>query len=446
MEKERERPRLWRTWIPELPAGLWLFEGSAAAQSLGQGMIVPFLIIYLHNVRGFSLALAGLVVAVFSGVSFVGTIIGGDLADRFGARHPLRVALLLLAAGYASFAFVVHPWQAFAAITVAGLGNGLYWPPQSAAMAELASEEYRTTAYALQRTATNLTFGLGGALGGLIVVTTHPRTFTLLFLLDAALALVALGLASAARLPRHQAPDSAETEEDQEAPSRWSDLAKQGLILKIAFMNLIYTMTGYVLLETVLPAFAKNHVGVNERGIGLVFLANMLVILAFQMPLIRWLEGRSRMRVLATMAFLWAGCWLLALVVGLWLHALPAAVVLIAIGALFAVGECALPAQSSLIADLAPARLRARSLGLVPASMALGFMLGQAGSGFLMEHSYSAVWVIAVILLVLAGFAALRLERAVPPEYRLTPRKGASKEPELVEQALENKPVAVPTS
>src|SRR5438105_5070351 len=92
-----------RNLDPRLPRAVWTLEAGTLANSFGTGLAYPFLLIYLHNVRGFSLGTAGLVVAVIGGVAVVGSPACGPLVDRIGARPTLAGSLVLLAAGYGLF-------------------------------------------------------------------------------------------------------------------------------------------------------------------------------------------------------------------------------------------------------------------------------------------------------------------------------------------------------
>src|SRR5205823_5894215 len=55
---------------PDLPRPVWLLQIGGLTNSFGNGIVLPFLIIYLHNVRGISLGLAGLAAAVNSTAAF----------------------------------------------------------------------------------------------------------------------------------------------------------------------------------------------------------------------------------------------------------------------------------------------------------------------------------------------------------------------------------------
>ena len=73
-----------RSLNPQLPRDVWILQAGGLANMFGNGVIGPFLIIYLHNVRGLSLGIAGLVVATGSLAAFASGFVGGALADRLG--------------------------------------------------------------------------------------------------------------------------------------------------------------------------------------------------------------------------------------------------------------------------------------------------------------------------------------------------------------------------
>ena len=72
-----------RTLVPELPRGAWTLLAVDAISALGSGMTLPFLLVYLHDVRGLGLGAAGLAVSAVALAGFAGNPIGGSRADRF---------------------------------------------------------------------------------------------------------------------------------------------------------------------------------------------------------------------------------------------------------------------------------------------------------------------------------------------------------------------------
>jgi predicted MFS family arabinose efflux permease len=404
-----------RSIDPRLPRSVWTLEAGGLVNAFGNGITFPFLVIYLHNVRGFSLGTAGLVLATNGAFSLLASPVAGILSDRIGGRLTLAGALVLMAAGYGSFPLVTEPWHAFAAMAVAGWGNGSFWPSQSTLLAGLAPAARRHAAYALQRVSRNLGIGLGGLTGGLIATTSNPASFTVIFLVDAV-----TFIAFAAVLTFVPDPELPPVEEGAR-PGRYLDVVRDRLLLGIVALNVVFVSAGYAQIE-LLPAFAKNEANVSERAIGVIFLVNTLVIVFAQLPIARLLEGRRRMKALAFMTVLWAASWLLVLTGGAWLEALAAAAVFAVAGAVFGLGECFQgPTQGALVADLAPPRLRGRYMAMSTISWEVGFIVGPAIGGFVLGAEPLALWPLAAAVCLVAGLGALALERELPRALRLTP-------------------------
>src|SRR5919201_1184818 len=174
-----------RSLNPALPRGVQTLQFGGLLNAFGNGLAYPFLFIYLHNVRGMSLGVAGLIVGANSTIGLFAGPAAGPLVDRFGGRRILALALGLQTLGYGAYPWVRVPWEGFAASIVAGLGNASFWPAQSSLIAGLTPPDRRHKAFAVQRINMNLGIGLGAMAGGFVATTTRPHTFTLLFLGDA---------------------------------------------------------------------------------------------------------------------------------------------------------------------------------------------------------------------------------------------------------------------
>jgi MFS family permease len=99
-------------------------QAGNAVSFFGYGLILPFEIIYLHQIRGFATATAGLVLAAILGTATLVTPPSGALLDHFRPKPILIAGNLTSALGYAGFAFVDRPWEAFACAVVGGAGAG----------------------------------------------------------------------------------------------------------------------------------------------------------------------------------------------------------------------------------------------------------------------------------------------------------------------------------
>jgi MFS family permease len=87
-------------------------------------LILPFEITYLHQIRGFATATAGLVLAAILGTATLVTPASGALLDHFRPKPILIAGNHTSALGYAGFAFIDRPWQAFARTVVSGAAVG----------------------------------------------------------------------------------------------------------------------------------------------------------------------------------------------------------------------------------------------------------------------------------------------------------------------------------
>ena len=401
---------------PHLPRTIWLVQGGGVVNSLGNGMAFPFIVIYLHNVRGISFADAGFSLAAGAVAALVAGLGAGSLVDRIGGRNTLLVGLLVQAVAFTLFPLIREPWQAYGLFALDGVGTACFWPGQSTLLTRLAPPEDRHSAFSVQRIAMNLGLGLGGLVGGLIAATSDPGSFTKLFLLDAGTFFV-----YAAVLSTIQEPGRA-VSEDEEAAGGYRAVLRDRNFLALLGLNVLFVAVGYEVFALLAP-FAKNYAGVSEHWVGLIWLANTLAVVLLQLPVSKLLEGRRRMLALASMNAIWAVAALIVLAAGDLLDGTSAAVVLIGAGVVFGIGETLqAPTQPPLVADLAPERLRGRYFALGSMSWSVGGVLGPAVGGPLLGWHPLAVWPTAAAVCIVAIAGCLLLERNLPEAVRRTPR------------------------
>ena len=119
----------------------------------------------------------------------------------------------------------------------------------------------------------NLGIALGGLTGGLIASTSHPHTFTILFLLDAltfvAYVMVLTVLPSPTPLYAHEHGDERGT---------YSAVVRDGVFMRVVLLNAVFMAAAMSIMVELLPPFAKNHAHVDERGIGILWFIPSLVI------------------------------------------------------------------------------------------------------------------------------------------------------------------------
>jgi MFS family permease len=403
-----------RSLNPDLPRDVWILQAGGLANMFGNGVIGPFLIIYLHNVRGISLGVAGLIVASSSAAALCSGFVGGALSDRIGPRNVLSGALLVMAVGFALFPLIRSPWEAFLLNMVIGAGSGSFWPSQSTLLSSLSPPDRRHTAFAQQRMTMNVGIALGGLVAGAIARTDRPGTFTFLFLLNAVTFVVFVFVLRL--LPNVQ------TGGEHHEPGRYADVFRNHVFIAYVILNVVFIGAGIAVMSELLPPFAKNTADVSDPAIGVLWFVSAAVVALAQLPIVKLVEGHRRMRGLALMGVLWAGTFVSVAAAGKWLTGTQAAIVFGASVAVFAVGQCLHGAiYAPLVVDLAQPRLLGRYMAFSSSSWQIGWLIGPAAGGFVLQHHPLALWPgVAAICLLASGYA-LALEGRIPEPLRRTP-------------------------
>src|SRR2546430_6889252 len=148
-------------WRTGLPRPVLILQAGNALNYFGYGLILPFEIIYLHQIRGFSTPIAGLVLAATQGTAAIAAPPTGPLLDRYSATAIVVAGTLASALAYAGFAYVDRPWQAFACAIVSGAGIGAAGAAHRTLTIRVVKREQRTAPFAGNRASGNLRIGSG---------------------------------------------------------------------------------------------------------------------------------------------------------------------------------------------------------------------------------------------------------------------------------------------
>ncbi len=403
-----------RSLDPRLPRPVYVLELGALVNAFGNGVVLPFLLIYLHNVRGISFGLAGLAAAVQSAAALTSAFLGGALSDRVGPKRVLLGSLAVMTVAFALMPTIRTIWEAFAIYTLWGIGSGAFWPSQSALLAALTPPARRAPAYALQRLAMNVGVAAGGLVAGLIAAVGNPQTFTVLFAINCVTFVGYMVVLAWVRAPALH---------EGRLGGSWRAVLRDRVFTRYTLLNAAFMTAAISLVVELLPAFGKNVAGVSEKEVGIVFALDALGVAIFQLPVVKLSEGRSRMRGMALMGTLWAATMLGVWAAGAWTHATAAFGILAGAVLVFAVGECLHGAiHTPLSVDLAPPQLVGRYTAAASISWQIGWIIGPAAGGFLLQHRPLLLWPIAAAVNLACAAAALALEPQLPAGVRRTPR------------------------
>jgi MFS family permease len=414
-------------WRTGLSRPVLILQAGDALNYFGYGIVLPFEIIYLHQIRGFPTPTAGLVLAATMGTAAIVTPPTGALTDQYSAKAIVVAGSLASALAYAGFAYVERPWQAFACSIAGGAGFGAAGTANRTLVVRLVSPEQRAAAFALNRVAGNLGIGLGATVAGFIVASAQQlSSFQILYFVDV-VTFVGFGLIVLAAVPSPRAVTVTATDA---GGTGFRAVARDRIFLTVIAANVVLVVVGHTFFSNILPPFAKAHTPVGPAAIGITVLVNTSFIVIAQIPAVRVVARMRRTHGFAAASALFATA-LLAVLPATFIHSEVAATSLLAgVAIVFAIGECAqILVLGPLVSDMAPAHLLGRYLSLYSLTFTFSLAVGPAIGGLLLQTSPDAIWWGGALAAVLAGTVLLRLGDRIPdPLHEAPPRLASAPE------------------
>jgi MFS family permease len=270
-------------------------------------MVIPFLTVYLTH-EGYTLREAGYVMGAFGLGSILGGYLGGRFTDRFGSFYIQFGSLLLNGIFFIVLGQMHTLWQyALCIFLLSSLGEA-FRPANSAAIAAYSNDSNRIRCYSLNRLAINLGWSIGPAVGGVLA----SLDYAYLFWADGITCIAASFLLFAGLSPSRQPAEKKATQ----------TLGKPGLsaykdkpFLQGMFYLFLIGLTFFQLFS-VIPAYYKSELHLNEATIGWILAMNGLLIAAIEMVLVYKLENRRSSLLYITTGAFFMGCSFLFLGVG----------------------------------------------------------------------------------------------------------------------------------
>ncbi|WP_441246318.1 MFS transporter [Kitasatospora sp. McL0602] len=327
-----------------------------ALSAFGSGFTMPYMFVYVDQVRGLGSLAAGMVFTVFALAALAVLPFTGRGIDRYGPRPVLLAGAALAATGAFAFGHATSTPMLLISSFLFGGGVTTCQPALATMIVRCSTRATRSRAFALQFTLVNLGMSIGALVGGQIVDPADPASLTRLFTIEA---LTFLGLAAVTGAARIPAAAPVLLQGPANGPSGLRALVADKAMLRLCLLAGLIFFTCYGQFESGVAAFATDTVGTPPSILGLAIGVNGLTIVVLQMFVVRLTERRRRTTAMAAAGVVWLGAWTMALVAGLIRgEALAATVAIVAVYALFGVGESLLaPTLGPIVADLAPARL-----------------------------------------------------------------------------------------
>jgi MFS family permease len=402
------RPPLRDFWRDLPREGRYLLA-VVAFQFIGTGLVLPFWVVYLHEIRGFGLDSVGLLMGLLSAAGFLVVGPGGALIDRVGPRRTMLASLVMSCVGELVMAFATTLPAAVVGLSLVGASFGLSWPSSQSLVASIVPSPIRQRYFGMNFALLNLGIGIGGVAGGLVADVHRPLTFQLMYVVESASYVPAMVLLLGP-LRHAGGPVRRPAQVGPAAPVGYLSLLRRPAVLSLTMLSFATAFVGYAQLNAGMPAYARAVSEVSTRGLGWAFAANTLVIVALQLVVLRRIEGRRRTRVVVVMSLLWAAAWLLLAGSSLVPGTVGATLLVAGCASVFALGETLMqPSLPAMVNDMAPDHLRGRYNAVTSVGFQAASVAGPPVAGFLVGRGLGSVW-IGLLLggLVLVAVISLR--------------------------------------
>ena len=354
---------------------VWTIFTSDLIVSIGFSMVMPFLALYLHGQLGVSMSLVGLVYLCGAVMAALGSLIGGELADRLGRRRVMLFSVGTRAIAFTLVAISVamgHGFLVISALVVMSwfLGS-LFEPAANAMIADIVPSGKRLEAYGLIRVGANIGWALGPMIGGFLAAYSYASLFGLTAICGSISFFLILLFIS-------------ESFSGREASSGFS-------IKDIAYVRkdrtfLYFCITSLILfilvsqMSSTYSVYAQGTVGMTETQIGYLYSINGAMVALLQIPMARFLSTRKLFLALTMGSLVYMVGYMTAGFAGGFIL-LGVCMVLITLGELIVS-----PTLTNLVAILSPEKERGRYMGVFSLFTATGWSLGPAIGGVLLDN------------------------------------------------------------
>lgn len=393
--------------MAELPRPVWVLLSASGLSNIGSGLVLPFLVVYLHSSLGFEMLSVTSTYSVTAVCAVLGSLVAGHCVDRYGAHRTFAAFGVVSAVGTCGYAAVSEPWHALATAGVFGLGLGGN-AGFSSALAVAVPAEQRSLAFGTNFAMINAAIAIGSMLGGLVVSVDDPGTFRLLYVLNAVSYLVACAIVLRARRATAPAPEEVKPSDKGGGLRLYGLLLRDRRLVLLLGAAVILYFSAYGQLQSGLPALVITETELGPGALSAIFAANTGMVVAAQLVLGGRIKRARPIGALRLAAALWFVTWVLvALALPMGGTALPLVLLCCAV-AVFAVAEClvgaALPATVNAIA---PERLRGRYNAANGIVLSLGMALGPLAAGSVLGGGDHGPYLVMVMAGCLAGLVAL---------------------------------------
>lgn len=398
-----------RASIEELPPKFWVLVGAAFVDRVGGTMIHPFFALYITQKFNVGMTQAGLLLGAFSISGFVGNILGGALADRYGRKTIVLIGLVFSALSAISMGLAQQLWVFYVLAVLVGLLSDIAGPAWQAMIADILPEDKRTEGFGMLRVVGNLAWIVGPTIGGLIA----SRSFLLVFILDSICSLITAFIIFK-RIPETKPPEIVAMQKSEsifETLRGYSVALRDRLFMVYIGASMLMVVV-YLQMYNSLSVYLRDQHGISTQQYGYLLTSSAVMVVICQFWVSRQVKDYPPMLMLA----LGAGFYMLGFsmfgivaVYGLFV----AAILLITVGEMII-----MPVSQNLAVKFSSLEMRARYMAVFSMTWAVPAAVGPAAAGLILDYANpNLVWYIGGILCALSALSFIVLHRATQRRF-----------------------------
>lgn len=361
-------------YLRQFDRNLWALSFGWFVASLGFAASMPFISIYFHSRFGMSITQIGVIFGVLAVVRCVAQAVGGEVSDRTSRRSMLVQTQVFRAVAFTMLALTIYAdsgfWLVATGLLLATIFGAIFQPVANATVSDILPAEKRLDGFAITRSAGNLGWAVGPAIGGFLAT----ASYGLLFLISAGLTFLS-GLALWALM---STPPSRPVQDR----FRLSDIASIKDDPLLARHSVLIFVLYLVVAQLIVPfsVYTVEMVGLTKTQLGYLFTLNGLLVVALQIPITRFLARSSLTTQLALGAFIYVlGYGIVGSLVSFGWFVVAITIV--------SIGEMTMsPASLALTSKLAPESRMGRYMGLFSFFTAAGWSFGPLFGGAILDH------------------------------------------------------------
>ncbi|AOR37523.1 MFS transporter [Streptomyces fodineus] len=408
--------------LPDL-AGKGRFVTANLIDSLGNGLVLAFTVVFFVKTTSLSLAAVGAALTAGELLVLPVPLFIGRLLEKYGSRTVVAVGNWISMVGFIGFLFSHAAWQIVLWQFVVQLGSTAFWMGNNPLIVLVARGVERPRWFGFVRALRNVGVGFGGAASAVALSVGTAAGLRAVMVINVVTFAVAGWLvitfrgadtseaaAAGPAQPKAAEPEQGAGKTTGRPSGGYRTVLKDTRYLRLVATNISFVFASRV-IRVLLAVYAADNLDAGSWIVGVLLVLNTAMVALLQTLASRWIEARRPVTVLV-LALLFNAA---AFVVFGALLVLPGWAViagLLVAMVLYTVAEIlSSPPTSELSVVMAPEHLRGRYLGVYQLSWSVGGALAPALLTALSEGGAALPWVFLTAISVLAVPLVIGLDR-----------------------------------